>query len=55
MEALNRAIQSLDDGLMLDICAVDIEDAMVKLGEMDGREVGEEIVANIFSRFCVGK
>ena len=34
---------------------LDIEEAMVNLGEMDGREVGEDIVANIFSRFCVGK
>ena len=24
-------------------------------GEVDGRELGEEIVAEIFSRFCVGK
>ena len=26
-----------------------------RVGEIDGREVGEDIVANIFSRFCVGK
>jgi len=28
---------------------------MAALGEVDGREIGEEIVAEIFSRFCVGK
>jgi tRNA U34 5-carboxymethylaminomethyl modifying GTPase MnmE/TrmE len=28
---------------------------MSSLGEVDGREIGEEIVADIFSHFCVGK
>ena len=53
--SLDRAISALDTELPLDLCAVDIENAMVDLGEIDGREVGEDIVANIFSRFCVGK
>ena len=53
--ALERAIFALDSDLPLDLCAVDIEAAMVNIGEVDGREVGEDIVANIFSRFCVGK
>ena len=39
----------------LDACCVGIECAMSALGEVDGREIGEEIVADIFSRFCVGK
>ena len=54
-DSLTRAISAIDDSLEFDLLAVDIEEAMVKLGEMDGREVGEDIVANIFSRFCVGK
>ena len=53
--SLDRAISALEDALPLDLCAVDIENAMTDLGEIDGREVGEDIVANIFSRFCVGK
>ena len=54
-DSLERAILSIDSELELDLVAVDIEMAMVNLGEIDGREVGEDIVANIFSRFCVGK
>ena len=54
-EALERAVLSIDSALALDLVAVDIEAAMVKLGEIDGREAQEDIVANIFSRFCVGK
>lgn len=54
-DSLKRAISAIDDSLEFDLLAVDIEAAMVNLGEIDGREVGEDIVANIFSRFCVGK
>jgi tRNA modification GTPase len=53
--SLLRAIEALSLGLELDICSVDIEAAMQQLAELDGREIGEDIVANIFSRFCVGK
>lgn len=54
-ESLERAINAIAGGLSLDLCASDVEAAMTSLGELDGREVGEDIVANIFSRFCVGK
>ena len=60
--ALNNALQLLDktlidmkNGMSLDACCVQVECAMSSLGEVDGREIGEEIVSQIFSRFCVGK
>ena len=49
------ALDALDAGLSPDIAGVDIELAMSYLSEMDGREVDEDIVAQIFSHFCVGK
>ncbi len=52
---LENALLAIDSGLPFDLCSVDIECAMSHLGELDGREIGEDIVANIFSRFCVGK
>ena len=52
---LSNAIEALDICLPLDLCSVDIEEAMSSLAELDGREIGEDVVANIFSRFCVGK
>ena len=55
ISGLSRAIDALDGFLPLDLCSVDIEDAMSSLAELDGREIGEDVVANIFSRFCVGK
>ena len=54
-DALERAIAAIANGVSLDLCCIDIEDAMQSLGELEGREVGEDIVAEIFSKFCVGK
>ena len=54
-DALTRAIGALSAGVSLDLCCIDIEDAMQSLGELEGREVGEDIVSEIFSKFCVGK
>ena len=54
-EALCAALSDLQSGVALDLCCVEIEDALISLGEVDGRELGEEIVAEIFSKFCVGK
>ena len=49
------ALEALDTGLSPDIAGVDIELAMSSLSEIDGREVDEDIVSQIFSHFCVGK
>ena len=54
-ELLERALGDIKAGVSLDACCVGIECAMAALGEVDGREIGEEIVSQIFSRFCVGK
>ena len=53
--ALSDALSDLRADVPLDLCCVAIESALVSLGEVDGRELGEEIVSEIFSRFCVGK
>ena len=54
-EALASAKKDLSALLPLDLCCVAIEEATGLLCEVDGRQVGEEIVSEIFSRFCVGK
>ena len=52
---LKNAEEALDMGLTVDLCGTDMECAMSSLAEIDGREVTEDIVSNIFSHFCVGK
>lgn len=54
-ELLCRTLEDMEAGMSLDACCVGVESAMSVLGELDGREIGEEIVAEIFSHFCVGK
>lgn len=54
-EALDRALDALRGGLPMDLCCVDLTAAMSALSELDGREIGEDVVNEIFSHFCVGK
>ena len=54
-EALARAKEALSAGLATELVCNDVEQAMESLSELDGREVSEDIVSEIFSHFCVGK
>ena len=52
---LGSASRALACGLTEDLVGADIEEALRVISELDGRGVSEEIVSDIFSRFCVGK
>ncbi len=54
-EKLDAVLSAMDGGYALDLCCIDAESAMAELGEINGKNVREDIVASIFSRFCVGK
>ena len=54
-ELLNIAIKSLESGFSQDAVAGDIERTLAAVSELDGKAVNEEVVAEIFSKFCVGK
>lgn len=54
-EALERAWQSLQDGMPLDCAVIDIRQAWDTLGSITGDTVHDDIVEEIFSRFCLGK
>lgn len=54
-EAVRRAIEALRAGYPVDMCCTDAECAMSAIAEVDGRAVSEDIVAEIFAHFCVGK
>ena len=54
-EMLNRAISALEAGFAQDAVAGDLERALGAVSEIDGRAVSEEVVSDIFARFCVGK
>ena len=54
-EHLTAAAEHLTSGWTYDLCAEDIRCAMEALGELDGRSTREDVIGEIFSRFCVGK
>ena len=54
-EALRGALEALDGGLTPDAALTDTEAALGALGELTGKKVREDLVTQIFSRFCVGK
>ncbi len=55
IEAIDVALLNLNAGFPQDLVSGDIEIALEAISELDGRAVSEEIVADIFSKFCVGK
>ena len=52
---LSEAVEILGCGGEIDAASFAVETAMSALSELDGREVGEDIVSQIFAKFCVGK
>lgn len=55
LDAVRRAEQALRSGLSPDAVLTDAEEALEALAEFDGKRVRDDLVATIFSRFCVGK
>lgn len=53
--AVNHVIDGLDAGLPADLLAIDLRDALYHLGSITGEVVSNDILDNIFSRFCIGK
>ena len=55
LEALGRARQGLDMQMEHELIAIDLRDALDALGTITGRVDTDDILAKIFSEFCVGK
>jgi len=55
LERLEAARCSLAIGAPADLAAVDLHEALYLLGRITGESVDEQLLDDIFSRFCVGK
>ena len=54
-EDLISARNGLDNNMPIDIVAIGLKDVLSDLGEITGEEASEEIINEIFARFCLGK
>ena len=52
---LQIAIDASKQGVTLDIVAVQLQAVYAALGRIIGEEVGEDLLDEIFTRFCLGK
>ena len=55
VESLHLVKKSLEDGMPEDFYSIDLMSAYTSLGTIIGEEVGEDLVNEIFSKFCMGK
>jgi tRNA modification GTPase len=52
---LKNAKNSLNLEMPIDIIAISIKEILEDLGKITGEEVSEDIINEIFSKFCLGK
>jgi len=53
--ALERVTSGLEESIPTDLLAQDIREALFHIGEIVGEVSNEEVLGNIFSKFCIGK
>jgi len=54
-EAMDGVSRSLEMDMPTDCMAIDLKSCWEALGEITGETVGEDVLDQIFSRFCIGK
>lgn len=54
-EALERVLYGIDNPVTSDFLSMDIKQALHYLGEITGTVTTDDLLENIFSKFCIGK
>ena len=54
-QAIDRVRRGMDDGLSGELLSMDLQDCLAALGEVTGQITNQEVLSNIFSKFCIGK
>ena len=55
VKSMEKVIESIESGMPEDFYSIDLMDAYEALGNITGESVGEDLVNEIFSKFCMGK
>ena len=53
--SLGEAINAASDGIPLEFMEIDIRNAYEELGFITGDSVQDDVIDEVFSRFCLGK
>ncbi len=53
--SLSKVVESMEMGMPEDFYSIDLLDAYESLGTIIGETIGEDLVNEIFSKFCMGK
>lgn len=54
-KALHNVLNNIDNSITSDFLAMDIKQALHYLGEITGTVTTDDLLENIFSKFCIGK
>ena len=54
-KSLDKVIEGIDSEVTNDFLALDIRNALLHLGEITGEITTDDLLDNIFSKFCIGK
>jgi tRNA modification GTPase len=54
-ESLDRVLTGMTEGITGDFLAMDIRQSLHYLGEITGEITTDDLLENIFSKFCIGK
>ncbi len=55
LKNINEAIKAVNNNLPIDIISISIKQTLEDLGKITGANVSEDIINEIFSKFCLGK
>ncbi len=53
--AVENVLRGFDQGAPGEVLAIDLRESMAEIGKIMGKNLDEEIIEEIFSRFCIGK
>ena len=55
LSSLKKVQESIENQMPEDFFTIDLMDAYESLGSITGETIGEDLVNEIFSKFCMGK